>query len=132
MVVDASILVSGIADAGRPGIWCEEILSSGDLVAPELVLAETFNIFRRLEASGALQPGEAELAAEAAVSLDLQLLAFGPFAGRIWELRHNVTAYDGWYVAVAEALDAPLATLDRKLASAPGPRCSFRLPPVFD
>ena len=40
--------------------------------------------------------------------------------GRMWELRDNLTAYDAAYVALAEALDAPLVTCDRKLASAPG------------
>jgi len=41
-----------------------------------------------------------------------------------------VTCYDGWYVAIAELLDAPLATLDGRLANSPGPRCRFLLPPV--
>jgi predicted nucleic acid-binding protein len=39
-----------------------------------------------------------------------------------------VTTYDGTYVALAELLGAPLATLDRGLAAAPGPRCSFTTP----
>lgn len=42
------------------------------------------------------------------------------FLLRIWELRHNVTAYDAAYIALAEALDAPLLTRDAKLASAAG------------
>lgn len=39
---------------------------------------------------------------------------------RIWELRNNITAYDAAYVALAETLDAPLITLDARLARAPG------------
>ena len=39
---------------------------------------------------------------------------------RVWELRHNVTAYDAAYVALAEALPAPLVSCDARLASAPG------------
>jgi predicted nucleic acid-binding protein len=39
---------------------------------------------------------------------------------RVWELRHNLTAYDAVYVALAEALDAPLLTCDRRLAAARG------------
>ena len=42
-----------------------------------------------------------------------------PFLRRTWELRHNVTAYDAIYVALAEALDAPLITCDARLARAP-------------
>ena len=41
----------------------------------------------------------------------------------------GVTAYDAWYVALAEAFDADLATLDVRLSQAPGPRCAFRVPP---
>jgi predicted nucleic acid-binding protein len=43
-----------------------------------------------------------------------------PFLDRIWELRHNLTAYDAAYVALAEVLHAPLITCDRALALAPG------------
>jgi predicted nucleic acid-binding protein len=42
--------------------------------------------------------------------------------GRIWELRGNLTAYDAAYVALAEALEAPLVTRDERLAAAPGHR----------
>jgi predicted nucleic acid-binding protein len=46
----------------------------------------------------------------------------------VWELRENVTAYDGWYVALAESLGARLATLDVRLTKASGPRCAFTTP----
>jgi predicted nucleic acid-binding protein len=59
------------------------------------------------------------------MQLDLQLLSFEPFADRIWELRHTITSYDAWYVAVAEAFALPLATLDERLAKAQGPKCRF-------
>ena len=52
-----------------------------------------------------------------------------PHAERVWALRHNLTAYDAWYVAVAEALDCPLATLDRRLSRASGPACEVLTPP---
>lgn len=61
-------------------------------------------------------------------ALDLELLPFAPFAERVRELRANVTSYDAWYVAVAEAVDLPLATLDRRLAQADGARCRFLAP----
>lgn len=49
------------------------------------------------------------------------------FLPRIWELRHNMTACDAAYVALAEAISAPLLTRDRRLASAPGHRAIIEL-----
>lgn len=60
--------------------------------------------------------------------LDIELFPFEPIAARIWQLRHNLTCYDAWYVAVAETLGLPLATLDGRLSRAPGPTCRFLLP----
>ena len=62
--------------------------------------------------------------------LDMELFPFAPFAERVWELRDNVTCYDAWYVALAEALDCSLATLDRRLSRASGVACEVILPPL--
>lgn len=62
------------------------------------------------------------------MQLDIELFSFEPFADRIWELRHTVTSYDAWYVAIAEALRLPLATLDERLCKARGPACEFLHP----
>ena len=64
------------------------------------------------------------------LQLDIDLFEFNTFAQRIWDLRSNLTSHDAWYVAVAEALDCPLATLDGKLSRADGPGCEFVLPPT--
>lgn len=129
-VVDASLLVAALVDSGPEGRWAEEVIGRGDLVAPDLALAEATNILRRLEAADRLEPVEAGTAARDLCQLDLVNVPFAPFATRIWELRHNVTSYDAWYVAAAEELDLPLATLDRRLSTATGPRCRFLLPPT--
>jgi predicted nucleic acid-binding protein len=63
------------------------------------------------------------------LDLRVELFPYEPFASRVWELRHSVVPYDGWYVALAEALDARLVTLDTRLTRAAGPRCVFELPP---
>jgi predicted nucleic acid-binding protein len=97
-------------------------------VAPDLALAEATNILRRLELAAELERSQAAGAARDLLQLDLALVPFAPFAERIWELRHNLTSYDAWYVAAAEALDLPVATLDRRLTSASGPRCQFLHP----
>ena len=128
-VVDASVLVAALTSRDAVGAWAETILADGVVVAPELALVEATNVIRRLESSDQLGSFEARLAVRDLVRLDLELLPFAPFADRVWELRRNVTSYDAWYVAAAEALALPFATLDRRLARAAGPRCEFLLPP---
>ena len=59
----------------------------------------------------------------------MELFPFAPFAERVWALRENLTSYDAWYVALAEALDCPLVTLDRRLSRANGPICEIIAPP---
>lgn len=62
------------------------------------------------------------------MDLRVLLLPYEPVGARVWELRRNVTAYDAGYVAVAEALDAAVATFDIALSRAAGPRCPFLTP----
>ena len=105
------------------------MLVAGSLHAPELVRAEATNILRRLERARRITTPEANAAHDDLMQLQMELVPFEPFADRIWELRHSVTSYDAWYVAVAEALGLPLATLDLRLAKAGGPTCNFLTPP---
>lgn len=128
VIVDASVLVSALVDVDRNGNWAEEILASGSLHAPELVRVETANILRRLEIARQITRAEANAAWEDLMRLALELYPFEPFAERAWALRHSVTCYDGWYVAIAERLNLPLATLDRRLTRARGARCRFLVP----
>lgn len=127
-VVDASVLVAATTDAGPEGTWAEDILAEGEIVAPHLVLVEATNILRRLERSKQLTLLEASAAQRDLVSIDMLLVSFEPFAERVWELRRNVSSYDAWHVAVAEAFNLPLATLDRRLSRASGPACRFLVP----
>lgn len=128
-VVDASVLVAALVDADQDGHWAEEAVSQGQLAAPEMVMAETTNILRRLELSGQVSRLEATASFRDLLRLDIELYPFTPLAERIWELRANVTSYDAWYVALAEALHNPLLTLDRKLSKASGIHCEVILPP---
>lgn len=125
VVADASVLVAAAADAGSDGRWAETVLEGSPLFAPSLVLAEAANILRRLERDGQLTRLEATAALRDLLRLDLELFPFAPVAERVWELRHNLTSYDAWYVALAESLGAPLATLDGRLRRAAGPKCRF-------
>ena len=128
IVVDATVLVAVTTDAGKEGLWAEQLLGETDIVAPHLVLVEATNVLRRLEASKHLTTLEAAAAQRDLLQLEIALVPFEPFADRVWELRRNVTSYDAWYVAVAEAFEIPLATLDRRLSRAVGPTCRFMIP----
>ena len=129
VVIDASALVAVLVDSGPEGAWAESLITDGQLVGPELVLAEASNILRRLEQAGDISRIEATGSYNDLIQLDIELFPFAPFAKRIWELRGNLTCYDAWYVALAEALDCPLATLDRRIARASGPICPIIVPP---
>jgi predicted nucleic acid-binding protein len=128
VVTDASVIVAALVDAGTDGAWAESLIASKMLVAPELVMVEVTNILRRLELAKEISPLESGLAQKDLMRLDLQLFPFHPFADRIWTLRNNITSYDAWYVALAEALDCSLATLDIKLTKASGAKCAFAVP----
>jgi predicted nucleic acid-binding protein len=129
VVVDSSVLVAALVDSGPNGTWAEDVLANSPLHGPELVRAEATNVLRHLERSKQITTPEANAAHEDLMQLEIQLFAFDPFADRIWELRYNVTSYDAWYVAVAEAINLPLATLDEPLSRAKGPSCKFLTPP---
>ena len=128
MVIDSSVVVAALVDTGAHGDWAEEILEQGGLYAPELLRVESANVLRRLERAKEITEQEANAAFEDLMELDVELYLFEPFSDRVWELRHNVTSYDAWYVALAEALALPLATFDGRLAKAEGPKCRFRTP----
>jgi len=128
IVVDSSVLVAATIDDGPRGRWAERVIGVNSIHGPEIVLAETLNILRRLELANQVAGFEATSAYEDCMQLGIESYPFGPFADRVWALRNTLTAYDAWYVAVAEALDLPLATLDARLARAPGPKCRFLLP----
>lgn len=122
------MLVRALVDSGPHGDWAEAVIEGGYLHAPEHALVEATNILRRLELAKKISTAEANAAFEDLQQLNIELLSFEPFAERVWELRHNLTSYDAWYVAAAEALRLPLATLDQRLAKASGPTCDFLSP----
>jgi predicted nucleic acid-binding protein len=129
LVVDASAVVAALVDAGPDGRWAESILVHEVLAAPHLMPVEAVNILRRAVLAGDLPADTAALAHDDLVQLRVAMFPYEPHAQRVWQLRYNLTAYDAWYVALAESLDVPLVTLDRRIARAYGPACSFRLPP---
>lgn len=128
LVVDASLIVAALIDTGPVGAWATTLVAAEPLVAPHLMPVEVTNILRRSEAAGDITPDSATLALEDLLALPVDLVPYLPFAARVWQVRGNLTAYDAWYVAVAEGLNVALATLDARLARAPGLRCEVLLP----
>ncbi|MDP8927198.1 MAG: type II toxin-antitoxin system VapC family toxin [Actinomycetota bacterium] len=128
LIIDATVAVAALVDDGPDGRWAEHRLARAPLAAPHLLPVEAANILRRAALAGDISQDVAALAHADLLDLRVELLPYAPVAERVWELRETVTAYDAWYVALAEALDAPLATLDRRLSRAPGPRCPFLTP----
>ena len=127
-VMDASAVVAALVDVEADGAWADARLGEGPLAAPHLMPVEAANILRRAVLAGAIGADTAALAHADLLELPIEFFPYEPFAARVWQLSANLTAYDAWYVALAESLDAPLATLDRRLARAPGSRCRFELP----
>jgi predicted nucleic acid-binding protein len=128
LVIDSGLVVAALVDSGQVGTWADHLLATDDLAAPHLMLAEAANVLRRAAMAGEISADIAALAHADLLSLRVELFSYEPFATRVWQLRENVTAYDGWYVALAESLDAKLATLDLRLTKAIGPRCAFVTP----
>lgn len=86
------------------------------LHAPHLLDLEVAQVLQRYAAAGALTQDRGSQALEDFADLPLDRYPHHRFLDRIWELRHNLTAYDAAYVALAEALAAPLVTRDAALA----------------
>lgn len=118
IVVDSSALLSAVIQQPRNGELVARLSQDADLHAPHLIDVEMLHALRRLVARRQLTE---ERAADARLDLaDLVLVRYPhqPLADRIWELRHNLTAYDATFVALSEALSVPLITCDSRLASA--------------
>jgi len=127
IVVDASVVVTALADDGDDGDRARHRLRGERLVAPDLIDLEVLSAWRRLAATGALDDRRAGFAIADLTGLRLRRFPHARLLPRCWELRANLTVYDAAYVALAEALDAVLLTADRRLADAPGLRCSIEV-----
>ena len=86
--------------------------------APHLVDVEVTQVLRRCVRTGLIGADRARAALDHLAALDMERYAHGPLLPRAWALRDNVSAYDGVYIALAEALPAVLLTLDARLAGA--------------
>lgn len=120
IVLDASAAVEWLLDLPLAGPVTARLAADNHTIhAPHLLAIEVAQVVRRYVAVGDVS---ATRGAEALVDLaDLDVVhhPHEPLLATVWRLRSNLTAYDAAYVAVALALDAPLVTLDARLAAAP-------------
>jgi predicted nucleic acid-binding protein len=128
IVVDASTLLEVLLRTSRADRLTQRLLAPGEsLHAPHLIDLEVAQVLRRSCVAGRISPKRGREALDDLAALRLMRHPHLPYLERIWELRHNVTSYDAAYLALAEALAAPLLTCDRALASAPGHRATVEL-----
>lgn len=126
---DASVLVAVLVDGGSTGQWATSVLTgASDLLAPHLAMFEAANILRRNELADLITADQAVQAHADLLDLPIDLWPYELLAVRSWELRKNLSIYDGSYVALAELTDTPLATLDARIARAAGVRCMMASP----
>ena len=123
IVLDASALLEFLLQTPRGTRVETRLLRDEDeFHSPHLVDVEVTQGLRRLVRAGEVAPGRAAEAIADLADLDLHRHPHLDLLSRAWKLRENVTAYDAMYVALAEALDAPLITCDAPLAKSPGHR----------
>lgn len=122
-VIDASVVVNALIHGGGAGAQARHVLTRDALAAPSMIRAEAASGLRARLRSGDLSIGHAGPALHRLEQIKVDLFAFEPLLGRVWELRDNLSTYDAWYVALAETLDTALVTADRRLAGVPGVRC---------
>lgn len=130
IVVDASAAVRLFCWSDHTARWLRDRLGRETLVSvPALFDIEVLHALGRLEAREELGPTTIRQGLAGLVGLRATRHDHAPFRARIWSLRENLTAYDATYVALAEILDAPLLTLDARLARSSGHRATIEAPP---
>jgi len=115
IVLDASAMVEALIGSEVADELLDDL--TGDVYAPHLLDVEVLSVLRGLLLGGKLDPVVAEEVRRDHFAFTINRYEVSPLADRIWQLRHQYTSHDAAYLALAEALDAPLYTCDAKLDS---------------
>lgn len=119
IVVDAGALVVALTSPGPQGDAARTVLSSDGWLAPAHMPGEVLRTLHRGVVHKHLAPEDAEAAAESVAALAIEYVRPDALLLRTaWAWRHNISIYDGLYVAVAAEYSATIVTIDRRLASA--------------
>lgn len=127
IVVDASVVVSAVADTDEAGRAAVRRLMREQALAPHLIDAEIAHALRSMNRRGEISAAAALRGLRNLAALQIMRVDHSLLLERCWELRHNLSAYDASYVALAEFTSATLLTGDAHLARAPGIRCNVEL-----
>jgi predicted nucleic acid-binding protein len=119
IVLDASAAVLALLSAGP----ARQIVAAEPLHVPQLIDTEVASALRRRVAARSIGAEDAWSTLDTWRRLGMTRYPVFSLLDRVWELRGNVSAYDGSYVALAETLGCALLTADGRLARAPGVRC---------
>ncbi len=128
IVLDASAVVAMLLRLRYSDRIMNRAFAQGEsLHAPHLVDVEVSQVVRRYWRAGDITAARGEEALRDLADLPMERYTHEPLIERIWQLRHNATAYDAAYIALAEGLSAVLVTLDSALARIPGVRASVEV-----
>lgn len=116
IVLDASVVVELLTNGALADSLRRDLAGSGDTcIVPHLLDVEVASALRKLAAAQRIDSHRSEEFLAGLVALPAQRYSHMPLLRRMWELRHNFTAYDAAYIALAEATNSVLYTSDEKL-----------------
>jgi predicted nucleic acid-binding protein len=116
IVLDASVVVELLTKGALADSITRDLVERNEsLIAPHLIDIEVTSALRKLVAGSRIDSYRSEQFLEELAMFPAERYAHTSLLGRIWELRHNFTAYDAAYIALAEATNAVLYTIDQKL-----------------
>ena len=120
IVIDASTMVFALSSASSQGDAARSVLSQDDLwIAPAHMPLEVIRTLRKAVVGGAMTENDVAAAFQALEAAEITYVGTNPLLLRaVWAMRHNVSAYDAAYLAVAVQHEAQLVTLDSRLAKA--------------
>jgi len=127
LVVDASCLFEVVADTPRASAVAARLALDTDHAAPHVIDVEVMGVIRAQYLRGRLDRTAAGQAVLDLREWPAQRVGHRLLLDRAWELRDSIRGWDVFYVALAEAFDATLLTMDARLARAHGPACRIEV-----